>query len=577
MDETSDTSQENQLIEEAYAATLDPTRLPAFERFWEAYIDAQLQNNPNGVDLDNTPVNAHIMIALDILSRLKIVQEEESLAQDMVNSHYGFGFIVENNGTIIAANDTAALFLKHETQLQNLAVDESSLKSMLLWLKKNRRHVEEQLKLFDVYLHNKTKNCWLAAPIKIGVTAKGSVKKHYLITAVDSAIDLKLDLHIIDYFKLTSAETDVTNLLCNGLKPEEVAQKRGVKISAVRTQIVRIKEKTGARDIPDIVRIVTTMAIRSKAVKSQLGRLEQLRQQRYGKVFESAREMSLTLGDGRNLQYFEQGGVDGVAILQIHSLISGVQFLPEHGKMLGPKYRMISPARPGYGKSDPKRISSLNSRIDSCVEDMRQLLDHLGVNKAYILTGWSGAIAQRFALKYPKRCLGLVLSGAVPVWESDYMASLQPRYRNMIKTSIHAPKAVPYLVRIAKALIDSGKAHLFISGLDAKDSIDKKALGNNVIYRLVEQRFKFLVEQGVNAFVDDLPLIHTDWTQEARRLSLPVTILIGSENRDQPHEAIERYKRFVTHANIKIIRGAGTYQNLTHFADVVAAIRAMST
>jgi len=245
MDKAINTPGENELIEEAYAATLDPTRLAAFESFWEAYIDAQLQNNPNGIDLDNTPVNAHIAIALDILGRLKIVQEEEALAQDMVNSHYGFGFIVEDSGSIIAANDTAVLFLKHEAQLKNLTVDEPSLNSILSWMKKNRRHNEEQLKLFNVFLHNEIKNCWLVAPIKVSVTAKGSSKKHYLITAVDGTIDLKLDLHIINYFKLTSAETDVTNLLCNGLKPEEVAQKRGVKISAVRTQIVRIKEKTG--------------------------------------------------------------------------------------------------------------------------------------------------------------------------------------------------------------------------------------------------------------------------------------------------------------------------------------------
>jgi len=108
-------------------------------------------------------------------------------------------------------------------------------------------------------------------------------------------------------------------------------------------------------------------------------------------------------------------------------------------------------------------------------------------------------------------------------------------------------------------------------------SIDKLALKNSDIYNIVEQRFKFLVEQGVDAFVDDLHLIHTDWTQDARRLRLPVTIVIGSENRDQPHEAIERYKQAVTHVNLKIIRGAGTYQNLTHFADVVAAIRAMES
>ena len=236
---------------------------------------------------------------------------------------------------------------------------------------------------------------------------------------------------------------------------------------------------------------------------------------------------------------------------------------------------MISPARAGYGKSDSKPLNSMNSRIDSCVEDIRQLLDHLGIQKTYLLTGWAGAIAQRFALKYPNRCLGLVLSGAVPVWEPSYLNSLQPRYRNMIKTSIHAPKAVPYLVRIAKALIDSGRSHIFISDLDAEGSVDKEALKGRATYHYVERRFKFLVEQGVQAFVDDLPLIHSDWTEDAKRLRLPVTIVIGSDNKDQPVAAIERYQAVVPHSVIYTLLGAGTYQNLTHFRAIMDAIESM--
>ena len=91
----------------------------------------------------------------------------------------------------------------------------------------------------------------------------------------------------------------------------------------------------------------------------------------------------------------------------------------------------------------------------------------------------------------------------------------------------------------------------------------------------MERRFKFLVEQGVQAFVDDLPLIHSDWTEDAKRLRLPVTIVIGSDNKDQPVAAIERYQAVVPHSVIYTLLGAGTYQNLTHFRSVIDAIESM--
>lgn len=55
---------------------------------------------------------------------------------------------------------------------------------------------------------------------------------------------------------LTSAETRVLAALSRGVTPAEIAHDRGVKISTVRTQISRIREKTGASTITALVRLV---------------------------------------------------------------------------------------------------------------------------------------------------------------------------------------------------------------------------------------------------------------------------------------------------------------------------------
>jgi DNA-binding CsgD family transcriptional regulator len=56
--------------------------------------------------------------------------------------------------------------------------------------------------------------------------------------------------------QLTPAETRVLDMLCNGVRPTEVATRQGVALSTVRTQIGSIRAKTGAASIRELVRQV---------------------------------------------------------------------------------------------------------------------------------------------------------------------------------------------------------------------------------------------------------------------------------------------------------------------------------
>lgn len=58
---------------------------------------------------------------------------------------------------------------------------------------------------------------------------------------------------------LTPAETRVLELLCAGVRPEEIRQRHGVAISTVRTQIGSIRAKTGAASIRELVRQVAVL------------------------------------------------------------------------------------------------------------------------------------------------------------------------------------------------------------------------------------------------------------------------------------------------------------------------------
>ncbi len=58
---------------------------------------------------------------------------------------------------------------------------------------------------------------------------------------------------------LTPAEAQVLRLLCGGAQPNEIATLQGVAVSTIRTQIVSIRAKTGARNIGALLRQVAAL------------------------------------------------------------------------------------------------------------------------------------------------------------------------------------------------------------------------------------------------------------------------------------------------------------------------------
>lgn len=69
---------------------------------------------------------------------------------------------------------------------------------------------------------------------------------------------------------LTPTETRVLELLCNGVRPTEIATRQGVAVSTVRTQIGSIRGKTSAASIRELVRQVALLPPLVGALRSGL-------------------------------------------------------------------------------------------------------------------------------------------------------------------------------------------------------------------------------------------------------------------------------------------------------------------
>ncbi|MDP6345616.1 MAG: alpha/beta fold hydrolase [Alphaproteobacteria bacterium] len=116
--------------------------------------------------------------------------------------------------------------------------------------------------------------------------------------------------------------------------------------------------------------------------------------------------------------YFEDSGGEGPPILLSHGFGASTDMWRGQVEAFSDRYRLIPWDMRGHGRTecpdDPARFSQ-----DETVEDMRALLDHLGVEQA-VIAGHSlgGFLSMAFHVRYPERVRALVLQGCGPGFRS---------------------------------------------------------------------------------------------------------------------------------------------------------------
>ena len=107
--------------------------------------------------------------------------------------------------------------------------------------------------------------------------------------------------------------------------------------------------------------------------------------------------------------YYEEAG-SGYPILLGHGGFSDVtEWDPQVGA-LSQRYRTIRYDRRGCGRSQPKDVPQLS---DLWVEDMKQLMDSLGLEQAYLGgVSYGGMLLIEFLCKYPNMCRAAVIVSA---------------------------------------------------------------------------------------------------------------------------------------------------------------------
>jgi len=199
-------------------------------------------------------------------------------------------------------------------------------------------------------------------------------------------------------FGLTPAETRLATLLREGTSLAEAAEDLGVSVNTTRNQLRAIFEKMGVRRQADLVRALSQLASLASVLPANADDQTS--------IFAAAGDAANTapaiqhfrLKDGRRLAWRDYGARDGKPVLIVHQGLGGSLYprgTDQLARDLG--LRLIVPARPGVGTSDPRPRYS----YEGVAEDMIELVDSLGVTSLQIgcvLDGAPYALATALAL-----------------------------------------------------------------------------------------------------------------------------------------------------------------------------------
>lgn len=113
--------------------------------------------------------------------------------------------------------------------------------------------------------------------------------------------------------------------------------------------------------------------------------------------------------NGLKCHYLDEG--NGDPVVMIHGNPTWSFYFRELVKGLSPRYRTIVPDHIGCGLSDKPGADRYDYRLESRVDDLEKLVDHIGTGEkiTLVLHDWGGMIGMAYAVRHPERVARIVV------------------------------------------------------------------------------------------------------------------------------------------------------------------------
>lgn len=275
---------------------------------------------------------------------------------------------------------------------------------------------------------------------------------------------------------------------------------------------------------------------------------------------------SVTMPDGRELAYEEYGDPAGDPVLSFHGgLSSRLDAAPAHGAALELGVRLISPDRPGIGRSSfqPGR------RLLDWPDDVAVLTAALGIDR-FAVMGWScgGPYAAVCGARMSDRVTAVgLLSSAVPLELVGTTKGLSRDDRILLFLVRWAPRLASGLLRIT--IGDATEARLYREIRRSFPAVDRAALEERGSIVDAVAFVKESMRQGTAGCLQDYRVFGSPWGFDLGEVTVPVQIWEGEEDNTGPPEYRELLLRHLPHAALSVVPGEGHLSLLQHQAPAI--------
>ena len=562
-------SKTHELISAIYAATLPPKD---FNRRFDE-LDALLfeSTEMDGAEVGFGPLapdtRDHIAIARSIQERIGRAKSREQQLDIILAAIPNPSYLVTRTGEIAALNSMAAARHQHRpARVEDCVPDEPARRQVQDFVARSK---SERLLAVVGHANGGTEQTSVLVKRVAATLLPGETGQLFLLSIVDLGFDDGAVALFREAFELTEAETQVAVLLASGLRLADIAAEREVSIDTVRTQVKTIKNKTGVRDMPALVRLMYgfnagALASAGSDGKAGAGGMEPalLRPRR-----------QITLPDGRRLEYVEQGAATGEVVLLLHNLPYGVDLpLAAVAEARQRGVRFIAPFRPGFGNSEAGGAHG-EALLTQVTQDCADLLRHLDIGQVAVLShSTSAPFALRFASLFPRMVTRLVGVSRPPAWHDEWMARTPQRQRFVLRLTRYAPQLLPVVAWAMVACMESSYATEFVV-YNCKDGpADARAVTDQETVDFIARGSVEALRHGLDGFCRECELALRDFTAEARAAEHKFVLLHGAEDRIvEPAQSL-RFARDVPGTRVELVDGAGQLLFYSHWRRVLDTV-----
>ena len=267
---------------------------------------------------------------------------------------------------------------------------------------------------------------------------------------------------------------------------------------------------------------------------------------------------SLTLPDGRELEYLTGGAADGFPLVHHSGTPSAAVVDPlvwAGAERAG--LHLVTYSRPGYGASTPRPApDGWPVPIAADAADTAALLDRLGMGE-FVTLGWSGGGPRALACAaiLPGRCLAAAtLAGVAPVDESgpDWAEGMgEENLRDFAAAREGRESYGPIAVEQAAAPISSESAAVAAS-------------------------FNHAVAQGPGGMVEDTLQIVQPWGFDLAAITVPVSVWQGARDRMVPFAHGRWLAATIPGARAHLFDDEGHISLVTKIDEILADLRSLA-